>query len=515
MNIVPVRTSIRITQLCFFAAIVLLVALVAYTRGTAPWGYQVINDEMHHLESWRNRYRTDDVYPLFVERVENSGLLKGSKLELFNRIYHSGALAQRGLLVLVDPQPPLYPAMQEIIEATTRSSLLAARLPSAIASALAVWFMYLLGGRLRDRTLGLWLAGMLAISHLAQTYAVVARPYAVAQCTLILVLYMFVRHQRQTYASPWRLWLVALLAQSTQWMVWAIVGPLFVVEFVRRWRSGAGIALLLKQTWWYALLSVFLLCEMLIQLKNPTISGQAGTATSALVWSHFALGSPFASLDSLLGTTGVGVAGFILLAAMLCGVGAALPRLPKNAPLKAGLVLTLAVSLAAPLLIGSTERFMMTYAVVPVVVAGLGIRRLLGDGAWSAGSLAIVLALFGAIRLIQPEDPYQRIHWADTDYRAVAQLIEAELGDGGLWCAHPHFKANCLYRYGDLPEPVMPLNPGEFRAFLETLPREDGPALVFTKTKFADEEPMLRDASQRWEYFNNYVVIRIPPASAE
>src|SRR4051812_26184124 len=77
-----------------------IVAIALATRGAAPWRLPVMNDEMHHLESWRNRYRTDDIYPLFIKRLEQGNRLSPATLARVKRIYHSGSLAQRGLIVL-------------------------------------------------------------------------------------------------------------------------------------------------------------------------------------------------------------------------------------------------------------------------------------------------------------------------------------------------------------------------------------------------------------------------------
>ncbi len=190
----------------FVIALVLLTGLTAFTRLAAPGQTTVTNDEMHHLESWRNRYRTDDAYPLFLERLEGSGMLSEKRLELVRKAYHASPLVQRAFIVLVDPQPPGFPIMAEIIEATTRSSLLALRIPSVIASILAVWLMYRLGRALRDPTLGLWLAALLAIGFLTQVYAGIGRPYSIAQFATVLLVYAFVREQQAGHASPRRLW---------------------------------------------------------------------------------------------------------------------------------------------------------------------------------------------------------------------------------------------------------------------------------------------------------------------
>ena len=59
----------------FVIALVLLTGLTAFTRLAAPAQTTVTNDETHHLEWWRNRYRIDDADPLLQERVEASGKL--------------------------------------------------------------------------------------------------------------------------------------------------------------------------------------------------------------------------------------------------------------------------------------------------------------------------------------------------------------------------------------------------------------------------------------------------------
>jgi hypothetical protein len=52
----------------------LLILLTLVTRVGAPWRLAVTNDEAnHHLESWRNRYRSASVFPIFFERLVESG----------------------------------------------------------------------------------------------------------------------------------------------------------------------------------------------------------------------------------------------------------------------------------------------------------------------------------------------------------------------------------------------------------------------------------------------------------
>ena len=78
-----------------FAILLVLVAISFLTRLPSPWRLDVINDEMHHLESWRNRYKSQDIYPLFLQKLELSGRLSPAKLNLLHKIYQSSPLIQR------------------------------------------------------------------------------------------------------------------------------------------------------------------------------------------------------------------------------------------------------------------------------------------------------------------------------------------------------------------------------------------------------------------------------------
>jgi len=517
-------------RIWYLFALAILIALTGYTRLTAPWQVCLHTDEMHHLESWRNHYRTDDIYPMFIERVESRGLLKGERLELLKRVYASSPLVQRGLIVLVDPQPPLFPVMAEIVEAVTHSNLIAARMISVIASILAVLYMFKLGRALSDRTLGLWLASLMAIGTLTQIYAGLARPYALAQFGLIFCVYVFVREQQVEHASPWRLWLAALLAQCIQWIIWPIVGVLVIVELIRRLRAGTGILRLVRQTWWYAALSVLMLPIMFIQLLNPTVVARAVRLPVLRIWSDFSLASPFAAADSFLpamplsaGAIVSVVLGIFGLAAVLADAdffrsetgppvhgGAPTPAL-ANPVVRWGLLLALGASWVVPFVVTSGMRFMMTLLLVPAVFSGIGAHWILRGRLTSCVGVAAVLVLFSVIRIARPLDPYDRYLWLETDYRPIAARLQEELGPDVIWCAYPYFRANCLYRFGEFPEPLMPMSEDELVALVRSLPREDRAVVVFSRAPEIDSFRVFRQAKDRWDYFNGFVLVKIPP----
>lgn len=485
----------------------------------------VTNDEMRHLECWRNQYRTDDIFPLFLGKLERGGWLAGEKLELVRRVYDSGPLAQRGFLVLVDGHPPLFPVMAEIIEAVTHSNLGAARLPSALASLFAVFLMYRLGRTLVDPTLGLWFAALLTISVIAEVYAGIARPYALAQCATTLALLVFVREQQQSHRAPWRLWLTALFAQSLHWLTWALVGPLVVIELVRRLRAGQGIGSLFRQTWWYALISVSILGVLAVHLSNPGIS-EVGTHNRWFaIWTHFAIASPFAAIDHLLSIGPFALfspAALALLFMALFGVGCVTAdrQYREAAPdgalalpvVRVGLLLFLLACAIAPIALFTGPRFMLIFVTGFIVFAGIGAHWLLRPRIVAQIGVAVLLLAFGVLRVGWPANPYQLVFWNETDYRPIAAQLEEALGPGDEWCAYPYFWGDALYPYGPLPAPVRLYSDADFEAFLAGLPRAEGSTYILIKGRMAKGYRILRRAREQTEYFNDFVVLKIPPA---
>ncbi|MGE0712590.1 MAG: hypothetical protein AB7N76_33320 [Planctomycetota bacterium] len=495
------------------AGLVLLVLFGALTRLPAPWRMDVLNDELHHLESWRNRYRTDDVYPHFLRRVRAATFLSDATKQRVERFYASGPLAQRALIALVDPQPPLFPVAAELIEASTRSSLLALRLPSLVASLLAIALAFLLGRELRGPPLGLWMALLVAAGALVQLYAGIGRPYAWSHAALIGVALAFAHDARRVGAaareggelpSPGRLLAVALLAQTTQWLIWPVIGALLLAALLAR--RAAGPRRLLGWTWWYALGSLLLLGEMLVHLKNPTISGQSGAPSLATLWTQVALGGPFGALSGRAPGWPTHLAGLAFALALGAGVAALWRDRAVAAPLRLGLGLALAAALLSPVLAGSRDRFMVGYLVVPTLVAAWGLRWLLGRRALPAACLTLgALLLWSAAR---PLDPYawfpRETRWSEVAGKLVAQR------DGAPWTVWPYFFGDCLYPYrGDLPEPIHQDDPQAFRRWLAA-PRPGTWLLIHARQRA--DFPELEQQSELRETFVNGYELRWLPA---
>ncbi|MHC4785663.1 MAG: ArnT family glycosyltransferase, partial [Planctomycetota bacterium] len=496
----------------FLAAMVLLTGLTLYTRGAAPWQEALTNDEMLHLESWRNRYRTDDIYPVFLDRVEAQGMLEGERLELLEKAYHGSTLVQRGLLVLIDAHPPTYPLLAEVLEALTHSSLDAVRIVSAIASALAVLFAYRLGRDLRDTALGLWLAALFAIGFLAQVHAGIARPYVLTHLALILVLYAFVRDEVVHERPPWRFLLACLFAQSTDWPVWAVIFPLVAIVIIRRFRRG-GLGAVVKETWWYAALSVLMLPILALHLARGVAGHHLAERSLGTAWYCYSLASPFASLDWVLSVepgSFLSPAAILMLLVAIAGVACVVAdaaffrEVPGSGlglqSVRLGVVAALVVSVALSIFgVRGHVEMILIFMVVPTVFAAAGVRWLLRTEGASRVAVVATLVIFAVFRVGWPEDPRHRA-LLDTDYAAVAERIRAELGPGDIWIAFRRNRADCLYRYGPLPEPVQPLTVEAFREFLATLPRPDAAVLVFARTDIIEAHRILRTAPQQWEF---------------
>ncbi len=442
----------------------LIGALALSTRLAAPWRTDVINDEMHHLQSWRNRYGTDDIYPLFLQRLEASGKLPARRLEQVRKIYHAHPLIQRGLIVLVDPQPPLYPILAEFTQWLTASSLLALRFWSVFFALAAVWVAWRIGRDWLSPAAGLWMALLVCLGATSQFYAGIGRPYALTQLTILLVIWGFIARRRGKLSGGGFLAL-ALLAQSTQWMAWSVVLPLVVADgwlTAKASRRAYGV---------YAACCALLAGYMGVQLMNPTVSQQGGLRSLGRVAWCYAVAGPFSNLGGL--GQPFFIAGGILFAVLVLAAAGFLLR--RRDAILTGLCLATLGGLAAAIVIGVEVRFAVSYATPALVLAGFTLHHAsLRLGRRAGGVvLAATTLLLGGQMLVWPEDPYARIDTYDVPWSQVAGLIRRDIGPGGRWIAFPANVANNVYRY--LPpgfsEPVMPTSR---RGLEETLRQTPG-----------------------------------------
>ncbi len=153
----------------------------------------------------------------------------------------------------------------------------------------------------------------------------------------------------------------------------------------------------------------------------------------------------------------------------------------------------------------------MTYIVMPTIFAGIGAHWILRKERISQIAVTVLLVGFGLISIVRPEDPYDRVFWGDTDYRAPAARVAEVLEPGDIWCSYPYFQANNLYRYAELPKPVLPISGDELTAFMDTLPREDVAVVFYGREEVVEHFRVLRRSPERWDFFNRHVVVRVPP----
>src|SRR5215211_3078301 len=204
----------------------------------------------------------------------------GSESLWWDEVYAIITMAHPGPLEIIrlsstDNNPPLFYLILHYWMLLTGDSAFSVRLPSAIASALAVFVMYRIGTLLFDRGAGLLAALILALSAYHVRYAQEARPYGLMVLLSLLSFYFFVR---LTKGGASRYTTVAYVISTTLLMYAHFYGVFFVAaqviyllvsrENLRRWvLPGAALALLYVP--WMVLLAVNVL--------SPTGAWRGGT----------------------------------------------------------------------------------------------------------------------------------------------------------------------------------------------------------------------------------------------
>jgi hypothetical protein len=494
------------------AVVLAMLATVALgTRLPAPWRTEIINDEMFHIKSWRHRYRTPDVMPLFLKRLDQADRLGSSQKEQLRQLYRDSPFFRRLLCVKSDYASVGYSALAEAIEAASWSNLTALRLPSVLFSLGSIVLAYVLGKALWDEALGCWLAAFFAIGPLAQVYAGIGRPHGMTQFTLLAVVTAFVLEQRRRRPTPWRFLAVALLGQTGHLTAWAIIGMLVVGELARRYLAGTGLRELARQTWWYAALSVLFLAVIVVGSMGTSVIG-ANVYYPGLWtwWSNLCIASPFGHLAAFgepwLWASGLAWAALILEGARRLAVD----REHDWGSFRGPLLAALAVSLGVPLYASSGVRHMMIYGVVPMVLSAIGARALFpGPRAAMAGAAAL-LAAFAPISFACEECPYRFVLASETRFSAIADRLAGELEPGDVWISWPYFACCPLYPYRELPEPIMPTTVPELEAALRDRPA-DHACFVLIADVYEGLDPVLERATLRVRYPNGLLLLKLPP----
>lgn len=491
----------------------LIVVVALGTRLPAPTRVDVIGDEMLHLESWRNRYRTDDILPLFRARLEQNKKIPPAAKTYLLHWYRTNPLFQRALMSSGHPAPT-YCVLAEGIEAATHSSLLALRGPSVLFSLLALVVAYGLGRELKDDTLGLWLAGFVAISPLPQIYAGIGRPHAMSQLAQLSVVWLFAREARRHYASPWRLLAGALAAQTAHWAGWALIGPLVFGELIGRYLAGSTLATLARQTWWYVAGSLGLVAVFVLMTSgNSAYDANMGYRGPYRLWEYVCVASPFSHMMGL-GEPWLWAAGGAFVVLIAAGLAAVFDRGYDLRVVRWPFLVALGLVCAAGVVMCAGTRHVLVYTPMPLVLSALGARKVLTPDAPGArlAVLTAVLAVFVPWSLFYAEDPYRHVLTNDPRYSEIAVDLKAGLAPGDVWITFPYFYGNPLFRWGPFPEPIQPLSLDDFHKAVAGRPA-DRACFVLVPQLIADSDPALASPAFKRIYGAQITLLKLPPVA--
>jgi hypothetical protein len=488
----------------------LLAALALGTRLPAPWRTEVIDDEMYHIKSWLHVYRTDNVVPLFPHQVDLSNRFDSRQKEQLKELYRTSPLFQRLVCVKSDYGSLGYSTLAETIEAISESNLSALRVPSVLFSLGSILLAYLLGKALVDEALGLWLAAFLTVGMLPQVYAGLGRPHGMTQFALLAVIYAFVLEQRQQRPSPWRLLVIALCAQTAHLTGWAVVGIFVTSELVRRYLAGTSIGTLIRQTWWYAALSLALLGVIMVNAMGTSVIGANVYYPGVKQWlDNICLASPFGHL-ARLGEPWMWLSGLAWAGLTLHGMRVLFAKESGCRSFRWPFLITLVVSLSVPFYASSGVRHMMIYGVMPTILSALGARFLFRTPGAALAGVAVVLAALTPLSLTGRDYVYQFILPSEVRYSELADRLASEMKPGDIWISWPYFAGFSLYPYRALPAPIMPLTGREFVEAVHNRPPDHACFVLIAKVD-EKSDPALMQAALRVEYPNGLILLKLPP----
>jgi hypothetical protein len=146
-----------------------------------------------------------------------------------------------------DVHPPLFRSLLHFAIALVGQSERAVRLPSALAGAVAVLLLGLVGTRLSGAFIGLGAAALLAVSPLAIRYAQDATSYSLYLCLGLTSYFFFLRWLERSRPIDGVAYILAtsglLYTHNTAWFVLAAQWATFGLALVRAPAPRAGLAL--------------------------------------------------------------------------------------------------------------------------------------------------------------------------------------------------------------------------------------------------------------------------------
>ena len=318
----PASTRRTFPKTLRIAAVTLLLVTALATRLHAPWQMDVTNDEMIHITNYHPEYENQRFLSWFNQFLMNHAhATDRSDIQRIDEVYNRSYLLQRLQYIFIkDAHPPLFNIFAELVNCAPGHKLLIMRLSAMIASLLFILLLYLAGREYAGHVLGLWVSGFATVSVIFRLYSGLGRPYAFAQMLLAFVLLSFLRYKRTQSVTLRPFLLVALLAQSTDWMLWPVIGPMILVAGYERYRATGSIKRIINESWWYALISCALLVLFGLQTRIPNIASQLAEAHGQMPdWWSLAAATPVAELGNLFGLSLAAIA--VALFVVLCAIG--------------------------------------------------------------------------------------------------------------------------------------------------------------------------------------------------
>lgn len=468
-----------------YAATVLVVVGTGALVLPAPWRMPAWNDEMLHLQSWRNRYGTDDVFPIGRHKIAKAKHIPEAVRALALAVYDSGPMAQRLFIIMQDCHPSLWPIIAEIVAGATNSSLVAIRLLSTVSFLLTLYLLYRIGTHLGSESEGALLGALWGVAYLPLEYAGLARMYAPAMAALALFLYYYLAIDITNDRKFRNLALLAILPISLEWFAWPAVYMLLALAVIRRARLSSGTRQALRRH--LVLLPFFLTCAMfmcyylLLRNFHPSASPEyLATQGHHPAYEHLvtflAQIGPASFVCSLTDATVylaiANTAFFALGAALFLG------SRRTSWGFRVTVLLLVVAGFVLPTQIRMLARHYMLATFVPFVLFAWAVVALIPRSARPV--IAVAVLAFGAVVLYSQERFFGKDNPA-YDYPRIAQAVAEALGDDDGWIAFPYQLAMCIYRYGDLPEPQLPTSLSEFNHTLQCIPSGQSRVVLTTR----------------------------------
>lgn len=467
-----IRNSLTLEKILGALVIILISALVI----PGPWRLPAAtNDEMLHLKSWRNRYGTDDVFPIGRRKIEKAENIPAVIKELALRIYDSGPIGQRLFIVLQDCHPSVWPVTAEIVASLTNSSLISIRMLSTLAFAIALFILFRIGEHLSDWTVGIMLAVFWTVSHLALEYAGLARMYACAFAALLFFFYVYLRRNPQNDRDFTEISLWAILPVSLEWFTWPAVFTLLALAIWQRAHTLGN----LRDIWkkyrsmvpFFAVCGVWMAYYFVLAKLHPSHSPEWSEGKGPHpAYEHFIDFFARIGISSFLLPLEIFPIEWIaLINLIVLGLGCGALITYKKLPVYfRGMIIFIAIAgILLPNAIRMLARHYMLTLAVPITMAYFALITLMPK---RLRLIISVVLLVAGVAVAHTQDRFLGRDNPAYEFPQIARAVKDALQNETFWIASPYQLAMCIYRYEALPAPHLPSSGKELSETLEQMP---------------------------------------------